>query len=429
MSEWSLVVRPAVLLLLGVAAASPLFPQHPDPLFAEIPFNQWFDRPEQTGMRWTARVSRPRLSTHQRLSAELEVSLDGVELAKRRGKGQLFVLAQLNDAKGQAFQDHGTIELDKIEEGVSKQDVTCTLTAFILPGDYGVSLALFFTSTGEHSVKREKLHVPPLKNDPLPEAWRDLPAVEFIEDGEPPDSWYLPSVTGRLHLPLEARRPARIDVIVNLTPSEKASGSERIQGRNLGALLPALKAIAAVDRRNASLNVALLDLSRQRVLFHQDDVSALDWSGMRDALTGQDPGKIDLKSLENRGHDAAFFVTEVRRRLGAGPEEQARALVVLSSPVAFERGEDLEPIRLTSAPDCRVFYFRCRPQTILQPPQEEPARGRRPGFVRPIRFGPGPQIDQLEPTLKPLAPRLFDIETPEQFRKALAAVLSEISSM
>jgi hypothetical protein len=38
-------------------------------------------------------------------------------------------------------------------------------------------------------------------------------------------------------------------------------------------------------------------------------------------------------------------------------------------------------------------------------------------------------IDQLEPTLKPLAPRLFDVETPEDFRKALAAILTEIAKL
>jgi hypothetical protein len=38
------------------------------------------------------------------------------------------------------------------------------------------------------------------------------------------------------------------------------------------------------------------------------------------------------------------------------------------------------------------------------------------------------QLDQLESTLKPLAPRLFDVDTPEQFRKALATVLAEIST-
>jgi hypothetical protein len=39
------------------------------------------------------------------------------------------------------------------------------------------------------------------------------------------------------------------------------------------------------------------------------------------------------------------------------------------------------------------------------------------------------QFDQLEPLLKPLDPRLFDVSTPEQFRKALATILGEIAKL
>jgi hypothetical protein len=38
-------------------------------------------------------------------------------------------------------------------------------------------------------------------------------------------------------------------------------------------------------------------------------------------------------------------------------------------------------------------------------------------------------VDQLEPLLKPLEPRLFEVATPEQFRKALAAILAEIAKL
>ena len=39
------------------------------------------------------------------------------------------------------------------------------------------------------------------------------------------------------------------------------------------------------------------------------------------------------------------------------------------------------------------------------------------------------QIDQLEHTLKPVAPRVFDVKSPEDFRKALADILAEISKL
>jgi hypothetical protein len=432
-----------MLVLLSVAAVAQVFAQSGslDPAFAKVPFDQWFAGGEQAQIRWTARVSQPQLSSHQRLLAQVELQLDGADIAKRRGKGLLVMFVQLNDEEGLAYQNHGTIDLEKIEEGIKSQYLSYTQSAFVLPGDYRISLAIFDTVTGEHSVRREKLHVSPLKNDRLPDAWRDLPPVEFVPNIEPPDSWYLPMMTGRLHLPVETRHPARIEVLVNLTPSERISGPQSIQHRNLDNLIPALKAISQVDFGNAPLHVCLLDLSRRRVIFHQDDKRELDWPRIRDSLSEADPGTIDVKSLEERRHNAGFFVTEVSRRIGADPKISPpdmpgllRVLIILSSPMEFESGEDLQPIRVGPTPDCRVFYIRYQARTVRPSAPVQPNRGRRsrsgyPGSSLPVRPIPTAQIDQLEPTLKPLAPRLFDVETPEQFRKALATVLAEISGL
>ncbi len=436
------MARTAVLLLLSFGAASQVFPQSgsQDPAFAKVPFNQWLAGEEQSQMRWTARVSRARLSNHQRLLARVEVQLDGMELAKRRGKGMLVIFFQLTDRDGRSYQDHGSIDLEKVEAGVSTEDIIYTESAFVLPGDYRVSLAIFDTATGEHSAKEESLHIPPLKNDPLPDAWRDLPAIEFIRSAGPPDSWYLPMVTKRLHLPLKTRCPVRMEVIVNLTPSQWVSGARQIQESALRVLIPALKAISQIDFQNASFNVELLDLSRRRVTFRQEQVRDLEWPRMKAALAGRDSATIDLKSLQDRKQNAAFFVAEVGRKIGAAQDKSSRSesgpsrvLLILSGPMEFERGEDLHPIRLTPTPDCRVFYIRYHSQrmrpTAPAPALIRPDRWGRMGSRTPPGAGPELQIDQLEPTLKPLAPRLLDVETPEQFRKALAAILSEISSM
>ena len=50
----------------------------------------------------------------------------------------------------------------------------------MLPGDYRVSMVIFDTKTGEHSAMQKPLHVNALRNDPLPLAWKDLPAVELL---------------------------------------------------------------------------------------------------------------------------------------------------------------------------------------------------------------------------------------------------------
>jgi hypothetical protein len=408
----------------------------PDPVFAKFPFNEWLRSGERSQIRWTPQVSPARLSTHQRLMVQMGIQLDGAELADRPGKGRLLMLVQITGQQGQLWQNHGQVDFDKVLEGIRSQYLTYSRSAFVLPGDYRVAFAVVDTVNGEHGIREERLHVAPLRNDPFPDAWRGLPPVEFLPPADPPDAWYLPSISGPLHLPLETRRPVRIDVLVNLTPSERATGSLRAQNGNLSVLLPALKTISQLDLHNASLHVALLDLSRQRVTFHQDDVRGLDWPAIKNTLSERDTGTIDIKSLGERSRSAAFFVSEVGRRIGAPGEGQARALVVLSGTVEFEGREDLQPIRAAPSPDCRVFYVRYHAVSPRPDRPAGPVRGGHgqwgstpPEWRRREHGGQEPPIDQLEPTLKPLAPRLFDVETPEEFRKALAAILAEIARM
>lgn len=428
-----LTPRTAVFALLAFAAGSVPSAQRGslDPAFAGLPFDQWLAGGEQARMPWSLTVSRARLSAHQRLRADVEIRLDGAELARRRGQGQLLMLLQISDQQGRRYQNHLSLDLAKMEEGIAKQDLASTFTAFVTPGDYRVAVALYDTATREHSLKQAKLEVAPLKNDPLPDAWRDLPAVEYLPPADPPDSWYLPSVTERLRLPLKSRGPVEIELIVNLTPSESASNPAEIRSRNLSVLVPALKVISELDGPDARLNAELLDLSRQRVVFRQDNVRVLNWTAMRRALTPGEAATIDLQSLERHRQSAAFFVAEIGRIIAA-PNGSRRVLLVLSGPLAFEGRVDLEPIALGPPPQCRVFYVRYHSFQTLAPARPPLPRGRPPFGRRGQLPDQGPsavQFDQLESTLKPLAPRLFDVDTPEAFRKALASVLAEIANL
>src|SRR5258708_39269300 len=187
-----------------------------------------------------------------------------------------------------------------MKDTIRSQDVSLVMSLFVLPGDYRIRLAMYATATGEHGVKQEKMHVAALKSDPLPEMWHDLPAVEFIDPSEPPESWYLPSLKGRLHLPVTSKKPVRVEVLVNLTPSERLSGSSRAQNRSLGALIPALKTISQIDLRNGSMNIELLDLSRQRAALHQEDLHGLDWPAMKDISFYARPAATPFNSLAHR---------------------------------------------------------------------------------------------------------------------------------
>jgi hypothetical protein len=414
---------------LFVAAMLSLFaqtgpPGTQDPLFSTIPFHQWLSRTGETQMHWSVRISQPTLSSHQRLAVNIEVQVDGAELARRRGEGQFMVLVQLEDEQNHTWQNHQELDLEQIQEQIKAANGLFTQSLFILPGKYRVSVAVFDNATGEHSVIQRNLHIPPLKKDPLPEMWRDLPAVEFLVPDSSSDRWYLPSVTGRLRLPVETRHPVDVDLLVNLTASERLSASTRTRNSNLAALIPATKvlsqmALSQTAWQSSTFNIEFLDLARRRVAFRQDKMQTLDWPRARSALDSANPGIIDVHSLGNRSYNADFFVNRIARRIGAKQEAgTTRVVIVLSALVFFEPGVEMRPIGIAPRPDVKVIYIRYQPRQ----PSSFNADGRpRRNYI----VGP----DELEPLLRPLEPRLFDVATPEQFRKSLAMILDEIARL
>jgi hypothetical protein len=412
-----------------------------DPEFDKVPFSDWLSGGPQTPLKWTERVLPVVLSVHQRLLARVQIQLDGGEGAKRRGEGELIFFFQLTDVKGRIYQDHTSYDLQKVEVGLKAQDLICTESAFVVPGDYAVSLAIYDTATKEHAVKKDKLRVLPLKTDPFPEMWKDAPAVEFVEPSEPPDHWYLPKAKGRLNLPLTPRRPMQIDVVANLTPAELTTPSYGVQDRTFSILFPSLKVVSEINAANAPMDVSLLDLARRRMVFHQNDVHELDWEKMKSSLANASSGSIDVKSLADRQHNAAFFIKEVARRIAPEPSADGyptHVLIVLSGPMVFDADQDLQGIDLHPSPNARIYYFRLQtppPQRPVLMPENRRRRGFGPYPGRPtmpgqdIEMPNGLALDQLEPMLRPLDPKLFDVTSADQFRKALATVLSDIANL
>jgi hypothetical protein len=285
---------------------------------------------------------------------------------------------------------------------------------FVLPGDYLVAVALYDTATREHSLARKHLHVGQLKNDPLPDAWRDLPAVEFVGPATPPDGWYLPEIEGMLRLKAAAREPEPVSLLVNLTPSERLTGSSRVQSRNLSWLLPSAKIFSLVDWGQAPFEVELLDLTRRKVAYRQTSGKGIDWSQAVTGLQEVNPGIIDVASLQNRWYAAQFFLDRVAQTINRTPKH--KAVIILSSPVEFVGGQDIRPLTADLTTRATVYYVRYDPLFFF-------GRGRGRSMARPAP----PQADQLAALLKPLDPRVFEVTTAEQFRKSLATILDEIA--
>jgi hypothetical protein len=394
----------AALLFVIVGCAGLAQDGDPDPVFAAVPFDRWLAESEQPRIRWTTRVQPAELSRFQRLQTRVDIQVDSGEVAKRRGRGYLVMLVQFHDSQGRAYQTHKALDLQNLQEAAGKMSSIYTQDAFVMPGDYRISLGVFDTKTGDHSVAQRVLHVSPLKNDPLPASWRYLPPVDLLRNA--PDQTLLPSVTGRLNLPLETRRPVRVELLVNASGQTARS--------NWSELIPALSVLSDVNLPNGALNCVLLDVARQRVVFEQNVARDLDWRKLEAGFKEADPNMVDVHSLEKRGDSAQFFVKQVSQRI-ADAGEPMRVVIVLTGTMAFDSGEDLHAIELGVKPAGKLFYIRYHSPAPM------------PGFPGTPRPLPSEPIDALEQTVKPLDPRLFDVYTPEQFRKTLGALIQEIS--
>jgi hypothetical protein len=292
-----------------------------------------------------------------------------------------------------------------------------------LPGEYEVALAICDDATSEHSIHRHHLRVNPLHNDPLPAAWQGLPAIEFIPILDAPDKWYLSAIDSKLNLTASPREPVHIDLVVNLSASEHLAGSTHVQTRMFEVLLPAAKIFSKVNWGDSPFGLTLLDLSRNGIVYQQEDRNPVDWSSAGASLKNVNAGTIDAHALEERSLTANFFVSEIRRRIRSAasrPRGRPPVVIVLSSAFRFTEPQTLQPVDYDAPYEAKVFHIR------YQPP---------PRVLLP-RFGGTPRpraeygiVDQLAPLLKSLGPRVFEIATQDQLRKALATILSEISKL
>lgn len=400
---------PLLLLAAGIA----------DPAFATIPFNQWLAEPNVPHFHWTAGVSRPVLSFHQRLLAQIEVAVDGKDLETRRKDGELVCFFQTTDSQGTRFQGHAVIELSKLDVNIRAAIVQMGQRAFLLPGDYQLAVALLDTRTREHATTQTRFRVAAPSSSLLARAWRGLPAVEFVSEKQSPESWYLPEIEGHAQWAAGIQTATPLNVVLNLCPKP-----------GLAALLPTLKFISETGPEGPSEHIELLDLARHHSVFQSDH--GLEWPVLKTSLAAASTASIDVQSLSDSHHDAQFFVTQVRRIIRAS--DKPSVVVILSAPIAFAAGEDLTPISLESLPRCRAFYIRYQGEPERfgnrygQPQSTGGIRGRGMHIGRTVQAGRPLLPDKLAATLKPLNVKIFDVETPEDITKALTEIQKALAN-
>jgi hypothetical protein len=410
----------AIQILLFIAAgATPVYAGtglH-DPAFSQVPFDQWRLDGNQSLIPWSVEVLPPELSSHQRLLVAVKIQVDGRKLTKHHLKDHLVALVQFEEADGTVWQTHSSLTREPGGE------FNFTQNAFVLPGDYVLSVAVSDSTGLQHSFFLKKLQVPPLKHETLDHLWDGLPRVDFLAaHPDSPDGWFLPEIESRLRLPVQTQHTVHIDLLLNTTPGEYRP-SDPVAGlrRNMSFLIPALKVISQLELRNGTMDVAFLDLARQQA------VSVANWGEMKGFFSRTNPGIIDVKALDGQWTMRNFFLKQIAQRMET-PREAEHVVIVLSGPAFFDGQEPAVPIALRQYPALRVFYIRCReiPRSMLEP-RPRPRPGARP--IPRLRAAFALPLDDLELPLNTPGVRIYDVLSAEQFRRVLAAVIGQISQL
>ena len=109
-------------------------------------------------------------------------------------------------------------------------------------------------------------------------------------------------------------------------------------------------------------------------------------------------------------------------------------LIVLAAPMTLDSGDKSHIIiDSETKPQGSLYFVRYHLPPVRTPLGADPMSrmGRRgySGGMQPLPTGPAEAFDSLQGVLKPLQPRLFDVYSPDQFRKALGTLLDEIARL
>ena len=429
----------AVLLVAGTACSNCLarVSELRDPFFLSVPFERWHAEGKRKQIRWDVEFFPVELSVHQRLLARVRIEIarrPALEPAPRR----LAVFVEYRDEFGGVWQTH--IVPGRAGDAADPQAIVFG-NAFVLPGSYNVSIAVFDETTHERSFLSHRIQAKAIAGDPLPHAWDGLPTVEFLPPrADAPDEWYLPSITTHLALSVPTHRPVRLDVIVNATPGGNMAGSTSAVRRNMSVLIPSLKVISQIKPEQGSLNVRMLDLVGRRVAFEQneahspagagtqadgDNWPALDWPRLRRYLMESRPGIIDAGALAWFWKMRSFFWDQVLASHNA-PRGDARVVLVLSGPAFFPGQEPVPQSETDWAHNACIYYVRYRPFES-SPRRMRPRPGAHPFPESPL-VRPMP-VDELETAARKLNARVFDVTSPAEFRRVVAAVMGQLAGL
>jgi hypothetical protein len=368
-----------------------------------IPISDWLNAGNHADIPWDFRVRPPYLRIDQRLEVGYSARLSGKELNRAGNDHELFLVSRVSSPEGEWLNEPKIVRHMLSGELPKQIDVQFLMRVVVQPGEYLLWVVLYDRKTGKYNVARRRIRVSELRGDPLPDLYRRMPLVEFpdITEAGKDDVAF---VTGQLYLPVQNKRPLQVELISMLSPPEQWTGRSRIVRAHNDDTLGALSALSQLDLAEGSLSITGLDLVRRQVIFEQRGFDNVRWGTFVQAMKKAQSPDVSAKDLQESKNNGAFFREILNQRITApsAEAEAMRVVIVVTSSRLFESGSDLRPLQIEGDCNCRVYYLR-------------------------FRLSVNDVFDQLEKLMKPLRPRVFNLITPQDLRKAIAQIIDELA--
>jgi hypothetical protein len=361
------------------------------------------DAGEHAEIPWSFVVRDPVLRVDQRLEVAYTVRISGKNLNRTGADHEIFLVSRISSPDGEWLNQP---EIVRHTAGQLANNVYLELVMRVVvkPGEYVLWSVLYDRKTGKHNVAKRRLRVTELRGDPLPDLYSRMPLVEFPDYREvSTDS--LAFVNGELYLPIRNKRPLQVELISMLSPPEQWTGRNRIVRAHNDGTLGALAALSQMELMDGSLSITGLDLVRRQVMFEQRDFQNIEWKTLLQAMKKAQSMDISAEALQGAKNNGAFFREILNERLTTDlPADAMRVVIVVTSSRLFESGADLRPLQLEGDCNCRVYYLR-------------------------FRLNVNDVFDQLDDFMKPLRPRIFNLLTARDVRKAIAEIVTDLAKL
>jgi hypothetical protein len=390
-----------VFVFVSLWSIRPVSAQEPVPLdLRSIPISDWLNGGDHADIPWTFAVRTPYLRVDQRIEVVYSARISSKNLNRLGDTHELFLISRISSPDGE-WLNQPQIAQHTAEHLPPNGEVEFQMRFVAQPGDYLLWCVFYDRGSGKHDVAKRRVRVPELRGDPLPDLYSRMPLVEFPQVFEA-SSNAMVGFRGVLYLPVRNKRPLQVELISLLSPGEQWTGRTRMLRAHNDDTLGALAALSEMELTNGSISITGLDLTRRQVMFEQRDFHHLEWDSLMAAMKKSQSPDISAEALQGSKNNGAFFRETLSQRLGAElPGDAMRVVIVITSPQLFESGADLRPLQLESGCNCRLYYLR-------------------------FRLSLNDVFDQLDKFMKPLRPRIFNLISPRDLRKAVAEIVDDL---